>query len=291
MVSKQTVALGLWLWVSLLVAACQKAALTYLPSVEKEIISSSTPSALPARPTLTVTALVRIEVKAMATITPVPENRFCSPLVGYSLEQLPELVSNPFNPPAPGSDNPHHGVDLADRLADSQVAVGGRAVTSVLDGRVAAVIRDRFPYGNALLIESELGLLPEKWANHFQLATPAPTILPDPALTCPVVIRQNWDLSHRSLYILYAHLQDSPSFSLGDRVICGQILGIIGESGNALNPHLHLEARLGPAGSRFDSMAHYDNSATLEEMDAYCTWRVRGIFQVVDPLQLLTASP
>jgi hypothetical protein len=37
-------------------------------------------------------------------------------------------------------------------------------------------------------------------------------------------------------------------------------------------------------------MAHYDNSATPAEMDQYCTWRVRGIFRLVDPLFLLGLS-
>ena len=58
-------------------------------------------------------------------------------------------------------------------------------------------------------------------------------------------------------------------------------------SGNALNPHLHLEARVGPAGTRLDSMAHYDSSASPAEMAAYCLWRVSGAFQRINPLQLL----
>jgi hypothetical protein len=45
--------------------------------------------------------------------------------------------------------------------------------------------------------------------------------------------------------------------------------------------------RLGPAGVRFSSLAHYDASATIEEMFNYCTWRVSGLFQLVDPMLLL----
>jgi hypothetical protein len=57
-------------------------------------------------------------------------------------------------------------------------------------------------------------------------------------------------------------------------------------SGNALNPHLRLELRVAPAGIRLESMAHYDNSATAREMANYCLWRVNGLFQLVNPIQL-----
>jgi len=36
-------------------------------------------------------------------------------------------------------------------------------------------------------------------------------------------------------------------------------------------------------------MAHYASSASPEEMSNYCTWRVRGVFQAIDPLILLSA--
>jgi len=199
---------------------------------------------------------------------------------------MPALVSNPFHPPPPGSDDPHQGVDLADRLESSQIAVAGRLVQAVLDGSVAAVIQDRFPYGNALLVETPLDGLPEAWPAALSLAEPAPTPRPNLALTCPDVVQKNWQAG-QSLYLLYAHLQQAPAFQQNDPVACGQGIGNIGDSGNALNPHLHLEVRLGPVGARFSSLAHYDNQATLAEMDNYCTWRVRGIFRLVDPLQLL----
>jgi len=73
---------------------------------------------------------------------------------------------------------------------------------------------------------------------------------------------------------------------LGDAVACGQPLGTIGQSGNALNPHLHIEVRVGPAGARPGSLAHYTDSATLDEMAAYCAWRVSGLFAMTNPMLL-----
>jgi murein DD-endopeptidase MepM/ murein hydrolase activator NlpD len=210
-------------------------------------------------------------------------------LEGYALEQIPGLVSNPFHPPAPGSDDPHQGVDLADLLPGSQVAVSGRVVRAVVEGSVAAVIQDRFPYGNALLVETPIEILPGALLSGLGLSEAAPTSMPNLSLTCPNVVQKNWG-EGQSLYLLYAHLQGAPVFQPGDTITCGQEIGNIGSSGNALNPHLHLEARFGPPGARFDSMAHYDNSATPAEMDHYCTWRVRGIFRLVDPLFLLGLS-
>jgi murein DD-endopeptidase MepM/ murein hydrolase activator NlpD len=91
----------------------------------------------------------------------------------------------------------------------------------------------------------------------------------------------------RSLYVLYAHLQEPPSLKLSDAINCGRELGAIGDSGNALNPHLHVEVRIGPTGAKFPGMAHYDTSATSEEMANYCLWRVSGLFQLLDPMPLL----
>jgi murein DD-endopeptidase MepM/ murein hydrolase activator NlpD len=122
----------------------------------------------------------------------------------------------------------------------------------------------------------------------LDLPTPAPTLGPHPALTCPELDPGlAWDLKRRSLYLLYAHLLEPVALAPGDPVACGQGLGAVGASGNALNPHLHLEVRTGPAGARFESLAHYTASATEDEMAGYCLWRVSGWFQPVDPAGLL----
>lgn len=222
------------------------------------------------------------------TATAIPTPALCSPLSEITLEELPDLVSNPYHPPAPGSDDPHHGVDLSVILPNSTVAISGHPIQTALAGRVAAVIADRFPYGNALLVETPLTPAPAGWCELAQIPTPAPTLQNTSALTCPT----DWQPSEqvpnqRSLYILYAHLLQPVQLSPGDAVACGQVIGAVGNSGNALNPHLHFETRVGPSGLRFASMAHYDNSATSAEMSAYCAWRISGLFQLVDPLKIL----
>lgn len=222
------------------------------------------------------------------TATPAPQAALCSPLEGYSLAQLRELVSNPYHPPPPGSDDPHQGVDLADRLPASQIALAGRPVQAVLPGRVVAVVADRFPYGSALMIESPLDELPASLLARLDLPAGSPAPVTPLALSCPPFEAPTaWDFERPSLYLLYAHLQQPPAFQPEDEIDCGQQLGAVGDSGNALNPHLHFEVRLGPAGARLGSMAHYDPGATPAEMGAYCTWRVSGFFQLVDPLRLL----
>jgi len=172
------------------------------------------------------------------------------------------------------------------------MAVAGMPIQAVLAGIVAAVIPDRFPYGNAILIETPLTSLPPDWVNGLDLPELMPNRPHDPALTCPSVTNDpDWPAEVGSLYLLYAHMQQPTAHQQGDSVACGDPLGAIGDSGNALNPHLHLEARVGPAGARFSSLAHYDTSASLEEMANYCTWRVSGWFVLLDPLLLLGQQP
>jgi murein DD-endopeptidase MepM/ murein hydrolase activator NlpD len=204
-------------------------------------------------------------------------------------------ISNPFNPPPPGSDDPHQGLDLA--VQQNGIALAGGTALAVLTGEVAMVTQDRFPYGYTLLIETPLEVLPPTWLANLhtpasELLTPAPTYHPNPALSCPAITPSPpWSNDRRSLYLLYAHLQEIPAFQPGDAIECGQTIGRIGQSGNALNPHLHLEVRVGPAGARFASVAHYDNTAQPEEMGNYCLWRVSNIFQLIDPLRLLAQLP
>lgn len=252
-------------------------------SLAPTIIFSLTPSAMPTQPASPTSGAT-----ALPSPSPTPRAQICSPLEGIARSQLPETIHNPFNPPREGSDDPHQGVDFADLQGPDRIAVTGRPATAVLSGRVALVTANRFPYGNAVLIESPLGDLSPAWLSSLDLPQELRPHTNRSALTCPDQALPSWDLSQRSLYLLYAHMLAPPDFQTGQLVTCGEVLGAIGSSGNALNPHLHLEVRLGPANASFASMAHYDTSATPQEMAAYCTWRVSGYFRLVDPMRLLS---
>ena len=244
-----------------------------------------------APPTMTYTPYSRLNPTSLPE-TPTPQMEICSPLEGITLQELPETIFNPFNPPRPGSDDPHQGVDFSDIDPFTQIALEGMPVQSVMDGTVAAVVRDRFPYGNAILIETTFNILPDVWLPAILLPTPDPGSLTKTGLTCPEIKSLPGNqIDERSLYLLYAHLKESADFQIGDLVSCGQIIGHIGNSGNSLNPHLHLEARIGPAGSVFESMSHYNTSASPEEMANYCLWRVSGQFSLADPMSFLSISP
>lgn len=243
-----------------------------------------TPSPMPPTPSLSPTTLV------LPTNTQGPV--VCSPLDEVEISDLSGLIVNRFAPPRPGSDDPHQGIDLSEIDPVYQLALEGQPVHAVMDGIVAGVINDRFPYGNAILVETSLDLLPAEWKAARPIPTPAPPRDGHPSLTCPDGEHPpNWDVSRRSLYLIFAHLKEPPVFQMGEKITCGQMLNSIGNSGNSLNPHLHLELRIGPAGARVESMAHYTGSASPQEMYNYCLWRVSETFQLLDPMWLFELNP
>lgn len=277
------------LFALLFAAACAPMAQETPAAADTHPASTQTRSPAPTAADLQTAQPMPTQLLATATEIPLPG--LCSPLRDIALSSLPERISNPYRPPAPGSDDPHQGVDLAVLLPNSRVAVEGHPVQAMLSGNVAAVIRDRFPYGNAVVIETALEDAQAAWWQPAQIPTAAPTLEYRAALTCPVMtLPAAVNLIHRSVYVLYAHLLQPPALNIGDPVACGQQVGSVGSSGNALSPHLHIETRVGPSGMTFASMAHYDNSATGEEMGSYCLWRISGLFQLVDPLNLLQLS-
>ncbi len=277
-----------WLVIGLAAASCsQTASPVSLSTLEADATEAATPdpTSKPTRAAVTEPTSAMIEVTA-TLIEEGGSPEICSPLAGREIAELPVAVANPFAPPPPGSDDPHQGVDLAD-IDAQRMAIGGRSVQAVLSGYVAMQTPDRFPYGFALMVETPLDHLSLEWLESVNLPQPASLPLIGTSLICPWEDgEKTWDSSKQSVYVLYAHLDREAAFKMGEEVFCGQALGAVGQSGNALNPHLHLEARLGPVGARFKSMAHYDNSASLMEMANYCTWRVSGIFQVFDPFIL-----
>ena len=279
----------LLLAIMLLLTACQPAAFhptpdhngTVAPGGPTVVVKTATPEE-------TTDVVTTIE-EATATATEEPFE-VCSPLQGFNQAALLARISNPFDPPEPGSDNPHQGVDLSDfDSADvNRIAVPGRTVQVALHGRVALIQTDRFPYGTAVIVETPLEALPAELQSQVAALTPWPPRPATDPLTCPTVTPvYSLDESRRSLYVLYAHLGSLADLQVGNEVNCGQVLGKVGQSGNALAPHLHFEERVGPAGVRLGSLAHYDVSASEQEMAAYCDWRVRASFVWAEPLTIL----
>lgn len=216
----------------------------------------------------------------------------CSPLEGITITELtqPDLLKNLFQPPRQGMDDGHHGVDFAYWSRGERKTMLGLPVLSVMTGRISGIIKNREPYGNAIIIETNLDDLSMNYLAKIALPTQAPTVQPSTTLFCPTSIESGVYGPDRSLYLLYAHLNQTPIGSIGEKVTCGQPIGEVGTTGKSVNPHLHFETRIGPSGMTFEAMAHYENDATTEEMRNYCIWRVSGLFQMFDPLVLLQAD-
>jgi murein DD-endopeptidase MepM/ murein hydrolase activator NlpD len=174
------------------------------------------------------------------------------------------IVSDPYRPPPEGSEARHHGMDFAYFHKFERAAIEGAGIQSVLDGQVAAAIVDSFPYGNMLIIETPLQALPATLRELIQIS------------------------AGESLYVLYAHMERPPEARLGDSVRACQPLGAVGKSGNAGGAHLHLEARLGPAGTRFAGMGYYKAWASDEQRANYLLWRISGTYRHFDPMILLS---
>jgi murein DD-endopeptidase MepM/ murein hydrolase activator NlpD len=231
--------------------------------------ATSSPTAafiqLTATPTATLYFTVTPGLIESPTATKFPFV-MCSPLGDETIPSLWEIITNPYDPPPVGSDAHHHGVDFAYYRRGDRLSIQGEVVQTILSGRVAASVQDRLPYGNMVIIET----LQE---------------------SLPISIVESIDISPgESLYTLYAHMEGTPQVGLGDRVECGQVLGTVGTTGyHIVNPHLHLETRIGLSGEVFDSMTYYDTGATQEEMDNYLRWRLSGEFKPFDPMLLFAA--
>ena len=187
----------------------------------------------------------------------------CSPLEGYTFEELPGIESQSFIPNRPGKDDGHQGVDFAHWLYKDRVSLEGAAIQSVLPGVVAAAVADKYPYGNMILVETPYGHLSQDIIALFLLQP------------------------EQSLYLLYGHMKEPSPFSIGDRITCGETVGAVGNTGASGNPHLHFETRVGPAGVNFESMEYYKTISTPEERANYERWRFLGDFILYNPWDLL----
>jgi len=192
-----------------------------------------------------------------------PAYHVCSPLEIHPLEELPEIISDPYHPPPMGKDERHQGVDFSYYQRGERSSIQGVGVQSILAGKVAASIPNSFPFGNLVIVETPGSDLPD-WLR-FQLGITA----------------------SESLYVMYAHLDETPLVSRGQSIQQCQLIGKVGKSGNAGIAHLHLETRIGPYGSFFSTMAYYLADTTPEERDNYVLWRMSGVFRHFDPMRLL----
>jgi murein DD-endopeptidase MepM/ murein hydrolase activator NlpD len=187
----------------------------------------------------------------------------CSPLASEEIEELWEIVSDPYNPPPPGKEDRHQGVDFSYYRREERVGIEGEEIHAILPGIVVAKVINRLPYGNMVIIETPRDLLPLDLLAELKINR------------------------MESLYHLYAHMKEEPLVDLMDQVECGQPLGAVGLTGyNVVNAHLHLETRIGPRDTVLDTMVFYDTSATELEMERYRRWRTGGEFVHFDPMNL-----
>lgn len=277
----------LWLILTLgvILAACtpQAAAPTPAPTLP----------ATATQPTATNTPQANATPVPTETETPLPTPipfQIYSPLEGFALVDLPSIISNPYAEPLPGFDDGHHGVDYAfySYPALGLTQMKGLPIQAALAGKVIAATRNLDPYGYTVIIETPLDALPADWLATLQLPNPAPLTTQVAPLTCPELpVPAEWASASLSLYLLYAHMDQPPTVQAGQTVACGQSLGVVGTTGLSVNEHLHFEVRIGPSAAVFEDLGHYTTSASETERHNYCTWRISGWFQLIDPALLL----
>ena len=194
-----------------------------------QIIPATSSPAPSITSSLTSTQTPPTKTPLPATNTPVPKAQLCSPLDGLTLAQLPQILVQPFIPPTKGKDDGHTGVDFSYWSRGTRTSMHGLPIYSALPGKVAAVLPNQLPYGNAIIIETPLNNLPSDWMGTLQLPAPIPTVPPAPVMMCTLPVQPaNWDVNDRSLYVLYAHLYQPAIVKAGDNVKCGQQIGGVG---------------------------------------------------------------
>lgn len=255
----------LFFWVCLIATGC--AASPHAPALQ-------TATALPQLPTrVQPPASLLLTATSQATVAPLltPQApKVCSPLAVQPLDRIKEIVTQPFSMPrslANGTytDDAHHGVDLGYYTRDGHNFTG-TPVLAAMDGKIAAIIQNRYPYGNMIMLETRYADLPAYIIASQQIP------------------------AGDSLYSLYAHLQNMQAWSLGQEVKCGQQLAETGLTGATGGPHLHFETRWGPPDATFAVMGYYKADMSPDELKNYALWRMSGTFRLFDPLQLFAPS-
>jgi murein DD-endopeptidase MepM/ murein hydrolase activator NlpD len=199
--------------------------------------------------------------------TPWPISGVCSPLQDHALTDLRRYMTQPFIPPAgENKETGHHGVDFAYYRRDGVGGhIDGTPIQSVMNGWMAG-LGENPVYGNYLVIETPAAWMPAEVAALYGV---------------------NVD---ESLYLLYAHLQEPAAFEIHEPIDCGQVVGLVGDSGDPYfvsDPHLHIETRVGPADYFVEPMSYYDPQASEEAKAEYEKWRTSDMFELMDPMLLL----
>jgi murein DD-endopeptidase MepM/ murein hydrolase activator NlpD len=248
-------------------------------------------STIPPNPTRITPTPTTVQSAAQLIPSRVETFSISSPLQGISISQLPQIISNPYDPPVIGKDDAHHGVDFAFYQFKQFESIAGLPVQSIFNGQVAGITADLPPYGNMLIIESELPANIETALAEQNILLPSPDWIISPQLTCPVLPLPPDHLMDQSysLYVLYGHLSQPVSLSTGETIKSGEMVGYVGNSGMSGNPHLHLEFRIGPSRYEFDAMGHYRGDLSENEIKNYCVWRVSGWFIPFDPMFFLNS--
>jgi len=248
-------------------------------------------------PTATVTATPTQTAAPPATRTAIPPTpthtgipfRVCCPLEDETFDSLLLIISKPLEIPPIGQDSGHHGIDFAYFQRGEHDSIQGIEIYAILSGKVVLTLDDDYPYGYTILIETPLSHLPELLQERLMAAyLPVPED-PNYQANCPDVTPPILTGDY-SVYHLYAHMEVKPAFSTGDEIACGEKLGTVGNTGWSSNPHLHLETRLGPSGATFQTMCHYQNTCTVEQISNYCLWRMSGYYQLFDPYMIFDAG-
>ena len=209
----------------------------------------------------------------MGEVTPLPvkitdePNKICSPLTSVPLEELPTVVSDPYRPPLPGKDDRHQGVDFAFYRRYGLASIAGEIVQAVFEGKVAGIVENKYPYGNALIIETPFDKISQTSRQTLGLQ------------------------KDQSIYTLYGHLDHISIKEIAQEIEACQAIGVVGKTGNAGVEHLHLEMRIGPAGEILPSMSYYVKEATPAEREAYLRWRISNEFVHFNPMLLLDTTP
>lgn len=193
--------------------------------------------------------------------------QICSPLASVPLDDIRSVVSDPYDPPLMGKDDRHQGVDFAFYRRYGRASIAGEQVQAVLGGRVSGIVVDRFPYGNAMIVETPYWFLPAEIQQEVEIT------------------------ETQSIYTLYGHLESIVVQKISNEIDACQAIGIVGKSGNTDVEHLHLEMRIGLSNQVIPSMGNYVPDITAAEKETYVFWRTSGAFLHFNPIQLLDITP